>query len=69
MSHYKDWCVCQVHRKRPGSRLTLHYDKLHADNAVYVYNEDTDSIELLNVAEIQAEYENQVSKNFIKKTL
>ena len=50
----------KVHRKRPDSRLTLHYDKLHVDNAIYVYNEETDSIELLNVAEIQAEYENQV---------
>ena len=50
----------KVHRKRPDSRLTLQYDKLHVDNAIYVYNEETDSIELLNVAEIQAEYENQV---------
>ena len=50
----------EVHRKRPDSRLTLHYDKLHVDNAIYAYNEETDSIELLNVAEIQAEYENQV---------
>ena len=50
----------KVHRKRPDSRLTLHYDKLHVDNAIYVYNEETDSIELLNNAEIQAEYENQV---------
>ena len=50
----------EVHRKRPDSRMTLHYDKLHVDNAIYVYNEETDSIELLNNAEIQAEYENQV---------
>ena len=55
----------KVHRKRPDSRLTLHYDKLHVDNAIYVYNEETDSIELLNVAEIQAEYENQVKSQKI----
>ena len=55
----------KVHRKRPDSRLTLQYDKLHVDNAIYVYNEETDSIELLNVAEIQAEYENQVKSHKI----
>ena len=47
----------QVHKKRPASRLTLQYDKLHVDNAIYVFNDETDKIELLNLAEIQAEYE------------
>ena len=36
--------------------MTLQYDKLYVDNAVYIFNEDIDSIELLNVAEIEAEY-------------
>ena len=47
----------KVHKKRPASRLTLQYDKLHVDNAIYVFNGETDKIELLNLAEIQAEYE------------
>lgn len=47
----------KVHKKRPDSRLTLQYDKLHVDNAIYVYNEETDSIELINMTDIQAEYE------------
>ena len=51
-----DW-FAQVHKKRPDSRLTLQYDKLHVDNAIYVYNEETDSIELINMTDIQAEYE------------
>ena len=52
------YCLChQVHKKRPASRLTLQYDKLHVDNAIYVFNDETDKIELLNLAEIQAEYE------------
>ena len=49
--------LCKVHKKRPASRLTLQYDKLHVDNAIYVFNDETDKIELLNLAEIQAEYE------------
>ena len=62
-------CDEKVHRKRPDSRLTLHYDKLHVDNAIYAYNEETDSIELLNVAEIQAEYDNQVKIPNILKNI
>ena len=50
----------EVHKKRPECRLTLQYDKLHVDNAIYIINEETETIELLNVDEINAEYEKKV---------
>ena len=51
---------CQVRKKRPDSRLTLQYDKLYVDTAIYIFNDDTGQIELLNVAEIEAEYRSLV---------
>ena len=33
-----------VRKKRPESRLTLQYDKLYVDNAVYIFNEDAAQI-------------------------
>ena len=46
--------------------MTLQYDKLYVDNAVYIFNEDIDSIELLNVAEIEAEYRSLVGDPTIR---
>ena len=40
--------------------MTLQYDKLYVDNAVYIFNEEAAEIELLNVAEIEAEYRSLV---------
>lgn len=38
----------EVRKRRPDTRLNMHYDKLYVDNIAYVYNEETGEIEMLS---------------------
>ena len=46
-----------MRKRRPETRLNLQYDKLYVNNVAYVYNEDTEEVEMLNQAELETEYQ------------
>ena len=37
----------KVKKRRPDTRLSLQYDKLYVNNTAYLYNEETEEIEML----------------------
>ena len=37
-----------MRKKKSESRLSLHYDKLYVDNTVYVYNEESEEVEMID---------------------
>ena len=37
-----------MRRRKSESRLSLHYDKLYVDNTVYVYNEESEEVEMID---------------------
>ena len=43
----------KVRKRRPETRLHLQYDKLYINNEAYVFNEDSNTIELLNQPELE----------------
>ena len=46
-----------MRKRRPETRLNLQYDKLYVNNIAYVYNEDTEEVEILNQPEMETEYQ------------
>ena len=37
-----------MRKKKSEGRLSLHYDKLYVDNTVYVYNEESEEVEMID---------------------
>ena len=50
----------QVRKSKPNTRLSLQYDNLHADNIVYVVNEESEEVERIDGDDDEEEEEDQV---------
>ena len=55
-----------MRKRRPETRLNLQYDKLYVNNIAYVYNEDTEEVEILNQPEMETEYQVEMAKEKFK---
>ena len=55
-----------MRKRRPETRLNLQYDKLYVNNIAYVYNEDTEEVEILNQPEMETEYQVEWGKEKFK---
>ncbi len=53
-------------KRRPDTRLCLQYDKLYVNNTAYLYNEETEEIEMLPN---DIETDSPVSEHFFKGTV
>ena len=50
----------QVRKSKPNTRLSLHFDKLHVDNIIYVVNEESEVVESIDQDGDDEDEEDQV---------
>ena len=55
-----------MRRRRAGVRLSLQYDKLWVEDAVYCYNEEEERVELLELPDIQHHHQVR-ARNRVKR--
>ena len=55
----------QVRKSKHNARLSLHFDKLHVDNIIYVVNEESEEVESIDKVDEEEELEDQVRYSLI----